>query len=146
MPKDKIPTLASVITPFPYRIDNTATLAEARALMLEHAIRHLIVMKDGDIYDVLSDREIEHHGALYGASKADELLVNDICDGKIVVADIHDPLDKALQVMAGQHLGSLAVLKDGELAGIITTTDVCEHFARTLRECYSQDDPDDIIA
>lgn len=146
MLKDKIPTLASVITPFPYRIDSSATIGEARALMAEHAIRHLIVMKESDIFDVLSERELQHHGALYGADKADELLINDICEGQIVVADIHDPLDKALEVMAEKHLGSLVVLKDGELAGIITTTDVCEHFAQTLRDIHSQSDPDDIIA
>lgn len=137
-----IPSLASVLTPFPYHIESSAPVKEAEALMKEHNIRHLIVMEDGDIYGVLSDRELQHHGSLYGMDKNSELSVNDICTNNIIVADLHDPLDKVLDVMAEKQLGCIVALREGELAGIFTTTDACKHYARYLREQLGHDNPD----
>ena len=141
-----MPTLASVLSPFPYHIDYMSSVIEAKSSMTTHDIRHLVVMKDGDIYGLLSDRDIQHHSALYGIEKNTELLVNDICDDNAVVADIHDPIDKILEAMSEKQLGSVVVLRDGELAGIFTTTDACKHFAKHLREHYSNDSIPDITA
>ena len=143
--KKTIPALASVLTPFPYHIESSASITEAEELMKEHNIRHLIVMEDGDIYGVLSDREIQHHGALYGMDRNSDLTISDVCPNSFVAADIHDPLDKVLQVMAEKQLGSIVALREGELAGIFTTTDACQHFATFLQGSIDDEIPD-IIA
>lgn len=142
----KLPTLAAVVTPFPYHIDYAATLGEARQLMDQHAIHHLVVMKAGDIYGVLSDRELQHHGSLYGMAKNNTLVVGDVCSANVIVADIHDPLDRVLDIMADKHLGSIVVLREGSLAGIFTTTDVCRFFARFLQQTFRSDGTPDIVA
>lgn len=147
MTKNKIlPTLASVLTPFPYHIDASASINDAREMMTQHDIHHLIVMDKGDIYGVFSDRELQHHGALYGMDKHSDLKISDICSNNIIVADIHDPLDKVLEVMTAKHLGSIVVLREGELAGIFTTTDACHHFAQFLQETYNNNDIPDMLA
>lgn len=141
-----MPALASVLTPFPYHIDSMASIDEARELMREHAIRHLVVMSEGDIFSVISDREIQHHAALYGVDKHSDLKVNDLCVNNAVVADINDPLDKVLEAMADHHLGCIVVLRDGELAGVFTSTDACVHFARFLAQVCNPDEIPDIVA
>jgi acetoin utilization protein AcuB len=146
MTLETIPTMASVLTPFPYHIDSNAPIGDAKKLMSEHDIRHLIVMDDGDIYGLVSDREIQHHSALYGVDKNSNLTVNDICINRIVMADIHDPLDKVLEVMAEKRLGSVVVLREGELAGIFTTVDACYHFAHFLQKVCKHNDLPDIVA
>jgi len=138
----KRPSLASVLTPFPYHIDCMSSLQEARGMMREHAIRHLIVMENGDIAGILSERDLQHHAAAYGGKANDSLVVNDICSSQYVVADIHDPLDKVLEMMAERHLGSVIALNKGELAGIFTTTDACKHFAQFIQHNLPQDQPD----
>jgi len=145
MSKKSMPTLAHVLTPFPYHIDKQASVTEAQALMLEHDIRHLIVMSDGDIDGLLSERDIQKHTGL-GQSQHDELTVSDICVNRVVVADIHDPLDRILDAMAEQHLGSVVVLKNGELSGIFTNIDACRNFSLSLKEQYRPETPPDIIA
>lgn len=146
----KLPTLAALVTPFPCHIEYAAPLAEARRLMDEHHIHHLVVMKEGDIHGVLSERELQHHGALYGLKesgmKDNVLVVGDICSANVIAADIHDPLDKVLEAMAEKHLGSIVVLREGELAGIFTTTDVCRFFARFLQHTFRSDETPDIVA
>lgn len=140
------PALAAVLTPFPYSIDYMATIDEARKMMREHSIRHLVVMSDGDIYSVISDREIQHHASLYGVDKHSDLRVNDLCANNAVVADINDPLDKVLEAMAEHHLGCIVVLRDGELAGVFTSTDACTHFARFLQQVCGDNNIPDIVA
>ena len=140
------PALASVFTPFPYHIDCMASIEEARKLMKQHSIRHLVVMSEGDIFSVISDREIQHHAALYGVDKHSDLKVNDICVNNAVVADINDPLDKVLEAMAEHHLGCIVVLRDGEWAGVLTPTDACTHFARFLDQVCNNTEPPDIVA
>lgn len=146
MTHKKCPTMAAVITPFPYHIESSAALSAATALMQEHQLRHLVVMENGDIAGVLSERELQHHSAVYGIKPNDELLVADLCSQQIIAADINDPLDKVLEAMVEKHLGSVVVLREGELAGIFTTTDACVHFSRFLKETYHPDNIPDISA
>jgi CBS domain-containing protein len=54
-----IPSIGSVMTPFPYVVQVDDSLLVARTLMVEHSIRHLPV-KDGDtLAGVLTDRDLK---------------------------------------------------------------------------------------
>ena len=61
-------------------------------------------------FSSLSERELQHHSAVYGIKPNDELLVADLCSQKIIAADINDPLDKVLDAMIEKHLGSVVIL------------------------------------
>lgn len=145
MSKKNMPTLAHVLTPFPHHIDSQAPISEAQVMMQAHSIRHLIVMNDDDIAGLLSERDIQKHTGL-GHINSDELVVSDICVNTVVVADIHDPLDKILDAMAEQHLGSVVVLKNGELSGIFTNIDACKSFSLYLKEQFNGATPPDMVA
>ncbi|MBT8138580.1 MAG: CBS domain-containing protein [Gammaproteobacteria bacterium] len=142
MKPQKIPTLAGTLTPFPFQVDCETSISEARDIMNKHDIRHLIVMENRDIAGIITDRDLHHHAALYGGKPDDSLTVKDIYNTNIVVADIHDPLDKVLESMAERHIGSVVVLNKGELAGIFTTTDACKHFAKFIQENETKQPPD----
>lgn len=142
MAKQKRLSLVSVITPFPYSIENSAAIDEAKRMMEKHDIRHLIVREDGDIAGVLSERDLLHHAAAYGSKIDGNMRVGDICSGTFVVADINDPLEKVLEVMAERHLGSVVVLNKGDVAGIFTATDACKHFARFIQRLDPKHVPD----
>ncbi|BFM17456.1 hypothetical protein R50073_36390 [Maricurvus nonylphenolicus] len=138
-----MPTLAHILTPFPYTIDSQSSIDDAIAIMQEKAIRHLVVTGEGDFIGLLSERDLQQHD-IFGRH-SDNLTVDDICTHNVVVADIHDPLDRVLDAMAEKQLGSVVVLKNGELTGILTTIDVCKHFSQFLKEQFP-DPPPDIYA
>ncbi len=114
-----IPTLAHILTPFPHTIDGQSPVDKAAALMRDKAIRHLVVTSEGDFTGLVSERDLQQH-EIFG-SHSENLTVDDICSHPVVVADIYDPLDRVLDAMAEKHLGSVVVLKNGELSGILTT-------------------------
>jgi acetoin utilization protein AcuB len=132
-----IPPMVAVMTPFPHQIDASAALNIAQEMMEAHDIRHLPVFESGDVMGVLSERDLER-AKMIGHPLRDEteLVVGDICRRRPYFVDVSDPLDKVLDAMVEQRIGSALVLKDGELAGLFTAMDACRLLAHTLREQF----------
>lgn len=133
----KMPQMVSAMTPFPYHIDIGEPAYKAEEMMHAHGFRHLPVL-DGDVIEgMVSERDLARATAP-GHTLLDEpsLLVGDICATRVFVADVSDPLDRILDVMAKKHIGAVVVAKDGVLAGIFTDADACRILATQLREHY----------
>lgn len=134
--KRKVSSMVSVMTPFPYTIDEGANLSEAKTLMAEHSFRHLPVTSAGKLVGILSDRDLKV--ALAVASRGSDttveenLQVKDACESIPFIVDVHDHLDFVARTMAQRHIGSALVTKDGKLVGIFTSTDACRLLSQTF--------------
>ena len=131
----KIPTIQSVMTPFPHSVKTGDPLLRAEALMAEHKIRHLPVTDDDQLVGVLTDRDLKR--ALdpdLGLPPKEELLVRDVFVADAYVVEGGEPLDLVLEHMAKNHIGSALVTRDGLLMGILTATDACRLFCDHLRK------------
>jgi acetoin utilization protein AcuB len=137
-----MPQMVTVMTPFPHHIDADAPLSEALAMMEQHGIRHLPVFEKGDVVGVISERDLERaHIPGHPLREETDLVVGDLCRRRPLFVDVGDPLDKVLTAMADKRLGSVLVLKEGELAGVFTATDACRLLASLLLEQYSPTPP-----
>jgi len=131
---DHIPSIRSVMTPFPYFVAAGDSLLAARALMVEHEVRHLPVKEGDRLVGVLTDRDLKR--ALdpdLGLPPKDELFVRDVSVPDAYTVDTSEPLDGVLEEMANRHLGSVLVTSHGRLAGIFTSTDACRVLCDHLR-------------
>ena len=129
-----IPLVSQVMTPFPYSIDWEQRVSEARALMVEHDVRHLPVTSSGKLVGVITDREI---GLFVGPDpipEEEDLEVRALSVLKPYKVDLHTPLDTVLLEMADRHIGSALITKKGKLVGVFTSTDACRAFGMHLRE------------
>lgn len=132
-----IPQMVAVMTPFPHHIDAGAPLAAAQAMMDEYDIRHLPVFENGDVVGVISERDLERaHIPGHQLSDETDLMVGDMCRRRPLFVDVGDPLDRVLTAMVDKRLGSVLVLKEGELAGVFTATDACHLLALLLLEQF----------
>lgn len=134
-PLRTMPAVGTVMTPCPQRVDVGDSLLFARALMQRHEVRHLPVMRGEAVVGVLTDRDVKR--ALdpdLGLPPSDELFVEDVCVGDAYVVDREEPLDRVLDHMASQHIGSALITENGHLVGIFTATDACRAFCGFLRE------------
>jgi CBS domain-containing protein len=141
---DHIPSVSSVMTPFPHVIDIDDSLRHARELMSRHEVRHLPVKKGAALVGVLSDRDLKR--ALdpdLGLAPKDELFVRDVFVPDAYIVDSSEPIDTVLDHMAAEHIGSALVTKHGHLAGIFTATDACRAFSRHLRSLFPRRTPED---
>jgi acetoin utilization protein AcuB len=131
-----MPQIIAFMTPFPYSVDVDASLAEARAFMAEHRIRHLPVMHGQEIVGIVTDRDIAGR----------ELTVRDVAvqDAYIVAASA--PADEVAEEMAARHIGSALVTREGKLVGVFTASDACRALVRVLRDRFPPPPPADDAA
>lgn len=134
---DHIPSIASVMTPFPYVVHVDDSVLVARALMVEHEVRHLPVKKGNTLVGVLTDRDLKR--ALdpgLGLPPKEELFVRDVFVPDAYVVDVGEPLDCVLGHLSSQHIGSALITKNGRLVGIFTLTDAARLFCQHLRSVF----------
>jgi acetoin utilization protein AcuB len=131
----RMPTIKAAMTPFPYSVDVGASVADAKAFMREHHIRHLPVTHDGELVGSVSDRDIKLIlGPDFANPDEHETRVAHAMVKDAYTVDLDTRLDEVLAHMAEHHLGSAIVTRHGKLAGIFTANDACRHFAEFLRE------------
>ena len=135
----RIPSIAAVMTPFPFSIPARADVSEARAMMLEQEIQHLPVMDRGTLVGLLWERDIRVAGEL----QSDGIPVGRVCNRSPYIVDLADRLDHVVAEMANRRVAAALVLRQGKLAGILTTTDVCRLLVETLRADHHVPDDGD---
>ena len=104
-----------------------ASAKEAWALCREHRIRHIPVVENGKLVGIVSDRDLRDVSPGQGDREAatlqwvglDAMMVRDL-------ATIHplDTVERAAREIHDRRIGCLPVVADGELVGIITSSDM----------------------
>ncbi len=111
-------------------ISPQTTAAEALALCREKGIRHLPVMEEGRLAGLVSDRDLRSATPALGDPERAEALqkirVWDVMVRDVLTAHPEDPIEQAANTMREKKIGCLPVLEAGELAGILTSSDVME--------------------
>ncbi len=139
------PNVLSVMTPFPYSVSAEESVETARAMMEQHDIHHLPVMRGGALWGILSARDVAVCFDLLGDAKASlPPSVAVICTRDPYVVEVDAALDAVADELANRHIGSAIVTKHGKLAGIVTVTDVCRALAGLLRELAPSTVGDDV--
>lgn len=147
MTQKHMPNMVAVMTPFPHFIAPSATLSAADAMMEKYNIHHLPVVDDDDIIGMLSMRDMLKAVRL-GESLRDkhDILVSDVINHRPYMVDVSDPLPEVLRAMSDNHIGSVIVLKDGDLAGVFTTNDALRRYAACLEDAFPANPNDDDVA
>ncbi|MGH8279176.1 MAG: CBS domain-containing protein [Gammaproteobacteria bacterium] len=95
--------------------------------MREARIRHLVVTERGRVVGVVSDRDL---GGNQGAAVRRGRKVAELMTRSPAVAAPTMTLRQAANLMRGRLIGSLPVVLDGRLVGIVTASDVLEELGR----------------
>ncbi len=103
-------------------ISPDAELSEAREKLRMQDIHHLVVMDRKRVVGVLSDRDL--------ADRSDDLHVAEVMTRGVVTISPTATLRQAAGMMDGRTIGCLPVIKDGRLAGIVTTSDLLRALAK----------------
>lgn len=116
-------------------------IQDALALMRKEKIRRMpVVDENGAIIGIVSERD------LLQASPSDattlsvwelnylisKITVDEIMTRDVITVTEDTPLEEAARIMADNKIGGLPVLKNGEVAGIITETDLFKIFLEVL--------------
>ena len=121
------------MTPFPYAVQRSSKLGEARLLMQEHQVRHLPVVDGHALVGVLTDRDVKLFlGPELGSPDPSSAIVEDAYQSELYTVDLNTPVGVVAREMARRHIGSAVVTRKGKLAGVFTATDACRYLGDLL--------------
>lgn len=109
------------MSPTPITIHPNASLAEARACLDQHRIRHLPALEEGRLVGIITDRDIRSAAS---ASSLEQVKVADAMTRNVFTVSPETQVQVAAKLMLTHRIGGLPVVKKGELLGIITETDL----------------------
>ena len=134
-----MPRVARLMTPFPYSLDANADVTTAWAMMEEHGIRHIPVTQGETVLGVVSERDLWR----CQAEGRNDIDMGGLVSAAPFIVEWSASLAEVAREMGARKIGSAVVLRDGRLAGILTTTDVCVYLAEVLEEHYHSPTTDD---
>ena len=119
---------------------SATTVVEARALMLREQIRHLLVVSEGRLEGIVTDRDIRLNLPSPATSLSvwelnhllARLTVADVMTKSVIVIDPARDAREAARIMIDHKIGALPVLEGERLVGIITETDLLRAFVGSL--------------
>jgi acetoin utilization protein AcuB len=121
--------LADIMSSEVKTIEPGASVADARTLMDNAGVRHLVVVDSGLVVGVISDRDLGGRVS-WGRADADAARVEDVMSGHVVTMDLDATVRQAANRLRGRGVGCLAIMDDGNLRGIVTTSDLLELIGR----------------
>ncbi len=129
------------MTPNPITIHTETTFPEAFRIMREERIRHLPVLdKKSRLVGIVARTDLLHASPSPATSLSifelnyllANLHVNDVMTSPPITVSEDVPLEEAARVMVEKKIGCLPVMRDGDLVGMITETDIFETFVEIL--------------
>ncbi|MBD3155557.1 MAG: CBS domain-containing protein [Candidatus Aenigmarchaeota archaeon] len=101
------------------------SVKEAARLMAKFKIGSLVIIEEGkgDIIGVITESDIVRKVVATGLDSS-QTLVEQTMTKEVITVDEDIDLGEACQIMVENKIKRLPVLEDGELVGILTTTDV----------------------
>ncbi|MES2645624.1 MAG: CBS domain-containing protein [Bacteroidota bacterium] len=109
---------------------------EALRVMDEKNIGSVVVTNEGSYAGILTERDYSRKVILKGKNSA-ETTVADIMSTDLPLLRPNDSIDHCMQLMSNKHIRYLPVFDNGNLAGIISMSDVVNATIANQKETIS---------
>ena len=133
--------VADIMTKQVHTVDVSDRMADVRTMMAHNHIRHAPVMKDGKLVGILSLTDVQRmiFSNTYGDDEAGiDGAISDMFNAEMIMhkdpetLTFDDTVRDATNKFVERDFHALPVIKDGELVGIVTTTDILKYIAKVF--------------
>ena len=130
-------TVNDLMTIIPNTVTPQSTLRQVIEVMKTQSCRQLPVLENGKLVGIITDRDVRlvmnSPLILHGRWQDEEILDNITAENCMtpdpVVVSPDTPAYQAAAMLSSYKFGALPVVDNGTLVGIITVTDLLNHFA-----------------
>ena len=119
------------------------SVGRARDIMKMKKIRHLLVMDEGDLVGIVTDRDVKHHlspriDTPVESSEDEKTLetkIHQVMTRNLITISPDTPIAEAASLLLKHKISCLPVIdKDGSVMGIVTDADFLGYLAREAVE------------
>ena len=136
-----MPTVAAIMKPFPYFAQPDDPVSHILELMKQHDIRHVPIKQFERVVGIVSERDLRWMGSpALVLPDPEEIPVRHVQVNNPYTVEITTPLNTVVREMSERKIGAAIVVKSGQLAGIVTVTDICSALEELLESKFGQKD------
>lgn len=117
-----IPHIQKYMTVSPHSIGSDQTLVQAEKMMREYGIRHLPVLKGGELKGLVTDRDVKFVKNFKDVNPLNTRL-EDVMNTEVFTVEPESQLDEVCEQMAENKYGCAVVMSNHKLVGIFTWVD-----------------------
>ena len=118
-------TIRDVMTKKPVALDHTATVVDAARAMREGNFGTVIVVKNGKVCGVVTDRDIVIR-AVAGSNDPRLVTLGEICTEDVMTVGPDEPLAKVIMLMREKAIRRVPVVEDGHPVGVVSLGDLAK--------------------
>jgi CBS domain-containing protein len=116
-------TVEEIMTVNPRTVNVDDTVKDAAGVMRDSDIGDVIVIGDGQVTGIVTDRDIAVRAVAEGRD-AESTSVSEICSAGIQAIEPNSSVDDALRMMREEDIRRLPVVKNGRPVGIVSLGDL----------------------
>lgn len=106
-----------------WSISPQASVYDALVLLAEKNIGALLVLEEGELVGILSERDYARKVALHGKT-ATEMPVREIMTERVIAVRPRNTVEEAMALMTEKHIRHLPVVEEDEIIGVISIGDL----------------------
>jgi CBS domain-containing protein len=114
--------IRDVMTATPQTLETSASVREAARLMRDDDIGDVIVVENGTIRGIITDRDITLRVVAEGADAG--ITLGEVCTGDVVTVSPNDREKDAVRLMREHAVRRLPVVTDGKPVGVVSIGDL----------------------
>jgi CBS domain-containing protein len=122
---------------FVHSIKPDARVYEALELMAAREIGALLVIEDGKVAGIMSERDYARKVILHGKS-SQEIAVRDIMTTRLVTVRPAQSVDECMALMTDHRIRHLPVMEGERLVGVVSIGDLVKAVIEDQRETIKQ--------
>ena len=111
--------VGELMTNTPLTVGPADTLGLAHEIMTAGRFRQVPVIEEEKLVGILTDRDVRQY-----VGKLNDTLVAEVMSSHPLSISPSAPVEKAVHLLVTNKFGSLPVVEDGKLVGIITASDL----------------------